>query len=213
MTTSVAAAPFIPGSRREDPWTFIGLASSFPNVELDGTSLAEKRSCDGDSAAGCKVFQIPRATAPGVVADDAVAAEEVAIREGEEAWSPEYFRGLKDQVLVFRYKGKFYAVDNRCPHSSYPLSNGTPFDIEDFGVVLSSGLTCPKHGWSFDLFTGQADRGNYRLGIWEVQLRPVAAGGSDKGRGAGTDGAGGAEGVVEGESEVWVRRKQRDRVG
>ena len=83
----------------------------------------------------------------------------------------------------------------RCPHQSYPLSNGTPFDIEDFGVVLSAGLHCPKHGWSFDLFRGNGDRGNYRLKVWEVQVRG----------GTGAD-------CVEGgdsESEVWVRRKQR----
>jgi nitrite reductase/ring-hydroxylating ferredoxin subunit len=82
-------------------------------------------------------------------------------------------------------------VLQECPHSSYPLSNGTPFDIEDFGVVLSSGITCPQHDWSFDLHTGKSDRGSYRLQIWEVQQRP---------RGAGDD-----------EMEVWVRRKQRYR--
>lgn len=45
----------------------------------------------------------------------------------------------------------------------WPRTEGTPFDIEDFGVVLSAGITCPKHGWSFDLFTGRADRNNYML--------------------------------------------------
>ncbi|RYP39503.1 hypothetical protein DL768_010710 [Monosporascus sp. mg162] len=211
MTTSIAAAPSVPGSRRGDPWTFVGLASSFPNVEFDGASLADKRSCGSDSAAGCKVFQIPRATAPGVVADDAAAAEEVPLGGEEEAQSLEYFRGLKDQVLVFRYKGKFYAVDNRCPHSSYPLSNGTPFDIEDFGIVWSSGLTCPKHGWSFDLVTGHADRGNYCLGVWEVQLRPLTAACSDGGGSPdnGADCSRKTEREVEGDSEVWIRRKQR----
>ena len=78
-----------------------------------------------------------------------------------------------------------------CPHSSYPLSNGTPFDIEDFGVMLSMGITCPKHEWSFDLHTGHADRGSYRLKVWEVQVRP----GNVESEG--------------GEKEVWVRRKQR----
>ncbi|RYP30983.1 hypothetical protein DL767_005990 [Monosporascus sp. MG133] len=211
MTTSIAAAPSIPGSCRGDPWTFIGLASSFPNVELDGASLADKRSCGSGSAAGCKVYRIPRATAPGVVADDAAAAEEVSLGEGEEARFLEYSRGLEDQVLVFRYKGKFYAVDNRCPHSSYPLSNGTPFDIEDFGIVWSSGLTCPQHGWSFDLITGRADRANYLLGVWEVQLRPLAAVGSNGGRSAdsGADGTRETQAGVEGDSEIWIRRKQR----
>lgn len=88
-----------------------------------------------------------------------------------------------------------------CPHSAYPLSNGTPFDIEDFGVVLSAGLTCPKHGWSFDLFTGLSDRAQYMLHVWEVQLRdadgvtPVSNVLSDKDTVA--------------DKTVWIRRKQR----
>ena len=67
------------------------------------------------------------------------------------------------------------------------MSNGTTFDIEDFGVKLSAGITCPKHDWSFDLHTGKSDRGSYKLAIWETQLRK-----SDSG-----------------EDEVWARRKQR----
>jgi len=55
--------------------------------------------------------------------------------------------------------------------------------------VLSAGLTCPKHGWSFDLFSGRSDRGNYKLKVWETELR---------------DGGG-----VEGGKEVLVRRKPR----
>jgi nitrite reductase/ring-hydroxylating ferredoxin subunit len=61
-----------------------------------------------------------------------------------------------------------------------------PFDIEDFGVVLSLGIQCPKHDWSFDLHTGRSDRGSYKLQVWEVQQRA------------------GAEG-----DEIWVRRKQK----
>ena len=77
-----------------------------------------------------------------------------------------------------------------------------PFDIEDFGMVLSAGITCPKHGWSFDLFLGHADRGRFELGVWEVQLRDVE--GAETPAGAET------------EKEVWVRRKerkQRQRIG
>ena len=90
--------------------------------------------------------------------------------------------------LLERTDAKF--AYQKCPHSSYPLSKGTPFDIEDFGIALSAGITCPKHGWSFDLFSGQADRGSYRLKLWEVEIRAVSGGGDD-------------------EKEVWVRRRQR----
>lgn len=82
---------------------------------------------------------------------------------------------------------------------SYPLSNSTPFDIEDFGIVLSAGLTCPKHGWSFDMFTGMGDRGNYKLQIWEVELR-------DK---AGKVTKSTEKNVDLTDKDVWVRKKQR----
>lgn len=55
--------------------------------------------------------------------------------------------------------------------------------------MLSAGISCPKHDWSFDMYTGQSDRGTYRLKVWEVQLR---------------SGPSAEEGKV-----VWVRRKQR----
>lgn len=93
----------------------------------------------------------------------------------------------------------------RCPHSSFPLSRATPFDIEDFGIRLSAGLRCPKHDWSFDLVRGNSDRGSYRLGIWEVQLRRI----DGTGAGSGVESKMVGEGYGEGEEEVWVRRKQR----
>ena len=82
------------------------------------------------------------------------------------------------------------------------MSRGQPFDIEDFGIALSAGLTCPKHGWSFDIFNGRADRGNYKLGIWEVRLSDVKGGSVSEA---------GSQDVDNGEpdKEVWVRRKQR----
>lgn len=94
--------PFAFGNRRGDPWNFVGLASSFSNLDLDGKSVSERRSCNPKGTApGCKVYRIPRANnTPG-----ATEASEV------DAGVPD-MTTLKDQVLVFRYKGKFHAVDN-----------------------------------------------------------------------------------------------------
>lgn len=69
--------------------------------------------------------------------------------------------------------------------------------------MLSAGLTCSKHGWSFDLFSGRSDRGNYRLKVWEVELRDVGEGKLVKEVG---EGEGEEEEVAR---EVWVRRKPR----
>ena len=103
--------------RRADPWCFVGLASSFPNVELDGSSLVENRACSsgssgGGGTAGCRVFHIPRPAGP---AGKGGAEEDIEEIEPEDAGSPAHLRSMKDQVLVFRYKGKFHAVDNVRP--------------------------------------------------------------------------------------------------
>jgi len=62
----------------------------------------------------------------------------------------------KKQVMVFRHKAKqivvvrqnqqIFALDNRCPHEGYPLSQGS--------VGEDCVLTCQWHNWKFDLSTG-----------------------------------------------------------
>ncbi|KAF5002118.1 hypothetical protein FGRMN_601 [Fusarium graminum] len=146
-----------PFSRKGAQWAFVGLASSFPDVDDDAGNLAKYRLCSTKSIPGCKAFHVPK--------EDSSLSKEVPI--GDDALGQE----LTDQVLIFKYKGKFHAIDHSCPHSQFPLSRGTPFDIEDFGVTLSVGVSCPKHDWSFDLFTGMSDRGSYKLKTWEVQIR------------------------------------------
>ncbi|KZZ96537.1 Rieske [2Fe-2S] iron-sulfur domain protein [Moelleriella libera RCEF 2490] len=153
---------FFSASRPGASWISAGTVSGFADLSDDNRRLADPRLCGAHLRPGCKVFRVPK--------DDPAEAEEVVISSDDED-SPISAADLSSHVLVFQHRGKFHAVDHSCPHSAYPLSNGTPFDIEDFGVVLSAGLTCPKHGWSFDLFTGMSDTGRYQLPLWEVQLR------------------------------------------
>ncbi len=48
-------------------------------------------------------------------------------------------------IAVFHHEDGFYAVDNRCPHMGYPMSEGSVRD----GVLI-----CHWHHWEFDLKTG-----------------------------------------------------------
>lgn len=48
------------------------------------------------------------------------------------------FRTADDQV---------FALDDRCPHKGGPLSEG---------IVHGTAVTCPLHGWVFDMATGLA---------------------------------------------------------
>ena len=48
-------------------------------------------------------------------------------------------------VAIFNVEGRFYAIDNVCPHRGGPLGEG---DVEGPIVV------CPWHGWRWDVTTG-----------------------------------------------------------
>ena len=50
-------------------------------------------------------------------------------------------------LALFHVEGKYFALDNSCPHRGGPLGEGHL----DGGVVV-----CPWHGWRFDLRSGQS---------------------------------------------------------
>ncbi|MEO0602896.1 MAG: Rieske (2Fe-2S) protein [Myxococcota bacterium] len=48
-------------------------------------------------------------------------------------------------VVLVRVAGEVYAIDSICPHAGGPLGEGE---------LDGQQLTCPWHGWSFDVATG-----------------------------------------------------------
>lgn len=50
-----------------------------------------------------------------------------------------------DEIALFHAEGQFFALTNSCPHLGGPLAEG---EVDDGRV------TCPWHGWQFDLKTG-----------------------------------------------------------
>lgn len=48
-------------------------------------------------------------------------------------------------VAVFNIGGRFYACDDTCPHAGGSLHEG---------FVEGTTVSCPWHGWSFDLASG-----------------------------------------------------------
>jgi len=85
-----------------------------------------------------------------------------------------YFAG--EQVALVRTGEQLYAVANRCSHANASLADGT---------VADGALTCPSHGSTFDLATGEPSCGpanrplkTYAVrredgGIWLAQREPV----------------------------------------
>ena len=48
-------------------------------------------------------------------------------------------------LAIFNVDGRYFALDNRCPHRDGPLGEG---DL--VGTIVS----CPWHGWRWDVTTG-----------------------------------------------------------
>ena len=82
-------------------------------------------------------------------------------------------------VAIANVDGSLHAIDGLCPHQGGPLGTGT---------LCGSTLTCPWHGWQFDVTTGRhrmsatvrqaTHEVRERSGTIEVRLAPaVAAGG------------------------------------
>ncbi len=49
-------------------------------------------------------------------------------------------------VALYNVDGQFYALDGVCPHQGGPLGKG---------CVTGQVVTCPWHGWQFNVTTGQ----------------------------------------------------------
>lgn len=96
---------FNPFSRSQagDAWFRVGLASSFPNITgEDADNIAHARLCGSSNgtAPGCKVFHVPK--------EDSTRANQVTLDDSGTLSEP---GSLRDQVLVFQYKGKFHAIN------------------------------------------------------------------------------------------------------
>lgn len=50
------------------------------------------------------------------------------------------------ELALFNVAGKFYAVENFCPHKGVALADG---------YARGETIECSRHGWKFDLQTGE----------------------------------------------------------
>jgi nitrite reductase/ring-hydroxylating ferredoxin subunit len=80
------------------------------------------------------------------------------------------------EIGVFAVDGALVAYENRCPHQGGPVCRGKVLarvvdneaGIHSEHVAGSADLSCPWHGWEYDLRTGR------HIGTDRVALRPVA---------------------------------------
>jgi nitrite reductase/ring-hydroxylating ferredoxin subunit len=56
------------------------------------------------------------------------------------------------EVAVFNVDGELHAIENNCPHQGGPLADGW---------LEGPLVTCPWHGWCFDVRTGKMTLGEF----------------------------------------------------
>lgn len=82
-------------------------------------------------------------------------------------------------IGIFNIKGEYFGLRNVCPHQGFPLCRGSiwgrltsdlpgVFDFEPGGEIL----TCPHHGWEFEIRTGRSwcDPQRLRTGAYQVSV-------------------------------------------
>ena len=77
-------------------------------------------------------------------------------------------RGLRvsvdgEEVALFKRQGIIYALHNVCAHQHFSLLH----EGETEGLFVS----CPMHGWKYDIATGEAIRGSGKLRVYEVKIQ------------------------------------------
>jgi nitrite reductase (NADH) small subunit/3-phenylpropionate/trans-cinnamate dioxygenase ferredoxin subunit len=85
-------------------------------------------------------FNRPDAVTGAMVFVTVARAHEVPAGEGRRV------RAGGRELALFHVGGRFFALDNACPHNGGPLAEG---EVDDGAV------TCPLHGWTFDLESGR----------------------------------------------------------
>jgi nitrite reductase (NADH) small subunit len=66
-------------------------------------------------------------------------------------------------IALFNVGGQFYALENSCPHQGGPIADGW---------LEGPEVTCPWHGWCFDVRSGKMTLGDFaRIARFAVDVR------------------------------------------
>ncbi|MCX6133732.1 MAG: Rieske 2Fe-2S domain-containing protein [Ignavibacteriales bacterium] len=65
-------------------------------------------------------------------------------------------------IALFSVDGAYHAVQNDCPHQHFSA-------LHD-GILNGAEITCPMHGWTFDLASGKATIGGGRLKRYSLKV-------------------------------------------
>eukprot|EP00931_Biecheleriopsis_adriatica_P104853 TRINITY_DN79471_c0_g1_i1.p1 TRINITY_DN79471_c0_g1~~TRINITY_DN79471_c0_g1_i1.p1 ORF type:complete len:252 (-),score=39.53 TRINITY_DN79471_c0_g1_i1:58-813(-) len=75
------------------------------------------------------------------------------------------------ELVFFRFGGRVFAAEARCPHQGGNLAEGEVGDIEDMASGRTCYVTCPVHKMRFDLGSGRVLDGNCSpLKVYDVRI-------------------------------------------
>jgi nitrite reductase/ring-hydroxylating ferredoxin subunit len=64
-------------------------------------------------------------------------------------------------VVIVKADDEFFAFENNCPHQHFSLLHQ--------GSIEGCEITCPMHGWTFSMKSGESTNGNGRLKNFKVK--------------------------------------------
>jgi nitrite reductase/ring-hydroxylating ferredoxin subunit len=65
------------------------------------------------------------------------------------------------ELALYNVEGRFYAIENFCPHKGAPLADGR---------LCGATVECDWHGWRFDLSTGVCLTNRSAVETYEVLI-------------------------------------------
>lgn len=66
------------------------------------------------------------------------------------------------ELVLLNIKGEIFACENECPHQGSPLHSG---------IVKDGHLSCPRHGYRFDLKSGKClDNPDFTLKVFPARI-------------------------------------------
>ena len=66
-------------------------------------------------------------------------------------------------IALFTRNGELFALNNVCAHQHFSLLHQ--------GMVEGCTVTCPMHGWTYDMRTGKATTGEGRVAVYNVKVQ------------------------------------------
>jgi NAD(P)H-dependent nitrite reductase small subunit len=67
-----------------------------------------------------------------------------------------------EEIALWHVRGKFYAINNVCAHQHFANLHQ--------GILEGLLVSCPMHGWTYSLETGEATIGSGRVRTYAVKV-------------------------------------------